>query len=112
MFDRGHHREATLWIVMTHNLSNRVIQRDGGGEDRARSRAGLHRVLGELGLGTVGERHARQQLAQWVTEQVFGAADAAVARTSAVASSGAAPSRPWAPGRPRRPGVLRKPATS
>jgi hypothetical protein len=101
MVDRGHHREATFWIVMMHNLSNRVVKRDAEGKDRARSQAGLRRVLEELGLGTAGERRARLQLVQWVTEQVFGAAKGAVARLPASASPGAAPPPPWAPGRPR-----------
>lgn len=112
MIDRGHYREATFWIAMMHNLSNRVVQRDAGREEGDRSRAGLYRVLGELGLGTAGERRARLQLVHWVTEEVFGAAEGAVGRLPASASHDVAPPRPWAPGRPRRQREPRRPPTS
>jgi hypothetical protein len=78
MIDTGYHREAMVWILFFHYLSNAAIQNDAPEDEKPGFQAGFDRLLHGLGHLARATWPARVDQARAMTAEISGIADRVV----------------------------------
>jgi hypothetical protein len=81
---RGLHREALFWVVATYCRCMAVFAQDGTPDLRARHDPGFRRLLGDLGIVTLGDLRRRKDALVTFMPRVWAVAEAIMAANPAI----------------------------
>lgn len=84
LIDDGHHREALFQLLLVRTVAQGIIENDGAGDVRERTRFGYHRLLAALGIGDDPALLARAQAIRAFAPALRGVCEALLARAPGV----------------------------
>ena len=79
MMERGGHREAIFWMVVTYSRCRQVLYHDAPEEVQRRFAPGYRRLLGELGIASFADLQQRREQVNALLPHVWEVAEAIMA---------------------------------
>ena len=79
LIERGYHREAMFWMVVTHSDCQKVLYHDTPVETQKRFRPAYRRMLGDLGIASFADLRQRTEQVRDFLPSVLEVAEAILA---------------------------------